>query len=449
VRTDADARPAPVGLGVGRGPTVGDLGALAVAVGFFAAVTVTGIVLDRTGSGVLAGQGLLYAVPLPHVGPGTPAAVALAIAVVAWGPRAAQRWRWSLVLGAGYLTAVAWTLSLALVDGWLWFAGRLATGHEYLSEVGAVTDVGSMLAGFTGRIADGSPDSWATHVAGHPPGALLVFVGLDRVGLVGGAAAGLACVLVGGLVAVAVPVTLRALGDEAAARTVAPFAALFPGAVWVGASADGLFAGVTATGVALLAVACAGRGPRRDVAALAGGLLLGYGLYLSYGLTLMVLPVLAVALRTRRVRPLLIGGVGVMAVVLAFTVAGFWWVQGYLELVERYHAGIASTRPYEFWVVANLACLLVVAGPLLVRAAPAALRDRRSPAAMLFLAAAAAVLLADLSGLSKAETERIWLPFVAWLLAGAALLPRRSIRFWLAAGAGTALAVNHLLLTAW
>lgn len=420
-----------------------------MAVGFFTAVTMIGILLERTGDGVLAGQGPLYAAPLPHVGPGTPAAVALAIAVVAWGPQAAQRWRWPRVLGAAYLTAVAWTLSLALVDGWRWFAGRLATDQEYLSEVGAVTDVGSMLAGFADRIAEASPDRWTTHVAGHPPGALLVFVGLDRVGLGGGAAAGLACVLVGGLVAVAVPVTLRALGDEAAARTVAPFAALFPGAVWVGASADGLFAGVTATGVALLAVACAGRGARRDAAALAGGLVLGCGLYLSYGLTLMVLPVLAVALLTRRLRPLLVGGVGVLAVALAFTAAGFWWVQGYLELVERYHAGIASARPQEFWVVANLAGLLVAVGPLLVRAVPPALRDRRSPAAVLFLAAAAAVVLADLSGMSKAETERIWLPFAGWLLAGAALLPRRSMRFWLAAGAGTALAVNHLLLTAW
>ena len=424
----------------------GDLAALAVAIGFAAAVTVTGLVL---GPAVLAGNGPLYAVPLPHVGPGTPAAIVVAVAVITCGPRLAQQWAWPRLLAAGYVTAVAWTLSLALVDGWGWFTSRLTRRHEYLSEVGGVTDVGAMLAGFTDRIPDGSPGIWATHVAGHPPGAFLVFIGLDRVGLGGGVAASLACVLAGGLVAVAVPVTLRALGDEPAARAVVPFAALFPGAVWVGASADGLFAGVTATGVALLALGCTGRAPRHDAAALAGGVVLGYGLYLSYGLTLMALPVLAVALVTRRLRPLLLGGVGVAAVVLAFTVSGFWWADGYSALVVRYHAGIAADRPYAFWVVANLACLLVVAGPLVVRAAAPALRCWRTPPAALFLAAAAAVALADVSGLSKAETERIWLPFAVWLLAGAALLSPSSRRFWLVVGACVALGVNHLLLTAW
>jgi len=448
VPTDVVAPPAPAQRW--SSSLWADVVALAAALGAFAAVTAVGVALERAGRGVLAGQGPLYAALLPHVGPGTPAALAVAIAVVAWGPQAAQRWRWPRVLVVTYLTAVTWTFSLALVDGWWWFTSRLISGgHEYLSEVDGVGSLGTLLAGFTDRIAAGQPDTWATHVAGHPPGAFLVFIGLDRVGLGGGAAASVACVLVGALAAVAVPVTLRALGDEPAARAIAPVTALFPGAVWVGASADGLFAGVTACGIALLAVACSGRGGRHDAAALAGGLVLGYGLYLSYGLTLLALPVLAVALVSRRVRPLVLGAVGVGAVVVAFTAAGFWWFEGYSELVVRYHAGIAADRPYAFWVIANLACLLAVTGPLVLRAAPAALRHWRTPAAALFLAAAAAVLAADASGLSKAETERIWLPFAVWLLAGAALLPPRSRRFALAAGAVVALAVNHLLLTAW
>ena len=64
-------------------------------------------------------------------------------------------------------------------------------------------------------------------------------------------------------------------------------------------------------------------------------------------------------------------------------------------------------------------------------------------------AAVLAVLAADLSGLSKAEVERIWLPFAVWLVAAAALLPARQIRWWLGAQAVIALAVNHLLLTTW
>jgi hypothetical protein len=73
------------------------------------------------------------------------------------------------------------------------------------------------------------------------------------------------------------------------------------------------------------------------------------------------------------------------------------------------------------------------------------------PAAVIWLplAALAAVLLADLSGLSKAEVERIWLPFAVWLPAGAALLPAGDRRGWLAVQATTALLINHLLLTVW
>lgn len=67
--------------------------------------------------------------------------------------------------------------------------------------------------------------------------------------------------------------------------------------------------------------------------------------------------------------------------------------------------------------------------------------------ALLALAALLALLAADLSGMSKAETERIWLPFAMWLLPAAALLPRP--RVWLAAQAALALLLNHLLLTGW
>jgi methylthioxylose transferase len=68
---------------------------------------------------------------------------------------------------------------------------------------------------------------------------------------------------------------------------------------------------------------------------------------------------------------------------------------------------------------------------------------------LLPLAALAAILVADASGLSKAEVERIWLPFAVWLVAGAALIPPRRRRRWLAVAAATALLVNHLLLTTW
>ncbi|MDQ3151107.1 MAG: hypothetical protein M3R63_05065, partial [Actinomycetota bacterium] len=126
-------------------------------------------------------------------------------------------------------------MCLALVDGWQrGVAGRLTTDTEYLGAVPGVSDVGAMLGTFAERIPSFVPGSWPTHVAGHPPGALLVFVGLDRLGLSGGGPAAVLCVLIGASVAVAVAVTLRALGAEAIARAALPFGVLLPGAVWVG-----------------------------------------------------------------------------------------------------------------------------------------------------------------------------------------------------------------------
>jgi hypothetical protein len=74
---------------------------------------------------------------------------------------------------------------------------------------------------------------------------------------------------------------------------------------------------------------------------------------------------------------------------------------------------------------------------------------RLSAVVLLPGAAVLAILAADLSGYSKAEVERIWLPFAVWLLAGADLLPAPARRGWLAAQAVVALLINHLLLTTW
>jgi hypothetical protein len=77
-----------------------------------------------------------------------------------------------------------------------------------------------------------------------------------------------------------------------------------------------------------------------------------------------------------------------------------------------------------------------------------ALRER-SGLHLLVLGALIAILCADLSMLSKAETERIWLPFTIWLTAAPALLPRASQRWWLAVNVVGALLLNHLILTNW
>jgi hypothetical protein len=409
----------------------------------------------------------------PHAGPGTPAALAVAAAVVGYGPGLAARLPLRALPWAAWAAAMAWTWSLALVDGWQrGIAGRLTDSGEYLRGVPRFEDggVGATLRDFTRHILLHSPDHWGTHIAGHPAGAVLTFVGLDRIGLGGGVWGAVFCITTGSSVAAAAVVTLRRLTGEERARRAAPFLALAPGAVWTGVSADGYFAGVAAWSLALLALAATR--PGRAVAALAAlgsGLLLGGAAYLSYGLVLLVLPALAVLVCTRTLRPAPYVLLGAAAVVAAFTAAGFDWWQAYGLLRTRYVEGYGGVRPYAYWFWGDLATVVAAAGVASVAglrrtlaAAPGALRrpwrrgsrweagDVRATAAVLLpCALLLAMLAADLSGMSKAETERIWLPFTLWLPATAALLPRRDHRGWLAAQALTALLINHLLLTGW
>ncbi|MFH9005441.1 hypothetical protein ACH4E5_19690 [Streptomyces afghaniensis] len=399
----------------------------------------------------------------PHLGPGTPAAVLLAIATVAYGPALAARLPWRALLPLTWATATAWICSLALIDGWdRGIARRLTTRYEYLQVIDRFDDIPAALRDFTQHILLDSPDNWPAHIAGHPPAATLTFVLLDRIGLRGGGWAGMWCITVGATACVAVLVTIRALADEPLARRAAPFLVLAPAAVWMGTSADAYFAAVAAWAVALLALAVT----RRSLWwAAASGLLFGLTCYLSYGLTLVALIAAAVLVLGRHgirehpalLVPLLAGFVVVPA---AFTLAGFDWWEAYRLLVTRYHQGAGGIRPYGYWVWANLACTVLITGLATVaglRRTGAALLHRRAEdtpdraaeprLALLVSAALLALLVADLSGMSKAETERIWLPFAVWLLPSCALLPYP--RAWLTGQVVLALLLNHVLLTGW
>jgi hypothetical protein len=193
--------------------------------------------------------------------------------------------------------------------------------------------------------------------------------------------------------------------------------------------------------------------------ALAAGVLIGFGIFLSYGLILLGLVALAVAILGRQWRATVAAVLGALAVVAAFALAGFWWVDGYHLVVERYYQGVAVVRPYSYWVWADLAAVAVACGPAVVAAArrgvatalflPSRRTILRDPVLLIVLAALLTIVFADSSGLSKAEVERIWLPFGAWLIPATALLPAGHRRWWLAGQAAVALAVNHLLLTNW
>ncbi|WP_051717884.1 hypothetical protein [Streptomyces megasporus] len=426
-----------------------DLCAVGAALALFAVAALVGHLL-HTADTLLLRWPPLYARWEPHVGPGTPAALTFAALAVAYGPPLAHRLPWRRLLLVAWGGAMAWTWSLALVDGWRHgVAGQLTSKHEYLRSVDDVHDIGATLRTFTDHILLDAPDNWPAHVAGHPPGALLTFVGLDRIGLAGGGWAAAWCVTVGTSATVAVLVTLRTLCGEGTARRAAPFLVLAPAAIWVGVSADGYFAAVAAWAVALLALS-AGRAVRAPRAvALGSGLLLGWTFYLSYGLTLMVLPAVAVLVVARTARPVPYVLLGTVPWVVVFTAAGFWWYEGYTTLVERYYQGAAGVRPYSYYVWANLAAQVAVVGAATVAGLRRAAEVRRGALVVLLAGVLCAVLVADLSGMSKAETERIWLPFTLWLLPAAALLPERGRRWWLGAQAASALAVNHLFITGW
>jgi hypothetical protein len=45
--------------------------------------------------------------------------------------------------------------------------------------------------------------------------------------------------------------------------------------------------------------------------------------------------------------------------------------------------------------------------------------------------------------------ERIWLPFMPWLIVATALLPARQARFWLAAQLAVAIFVQTVVVSLW
>ncbi|MEU7576313.1 hypothetical protein AB0B50_01730 [Streptomyces sp. NPDC041068] len=441
-----------------------DLAAAGFGALLVAAAIAVGTRIERADGSLHLNWPPLYARWDPHIGPGTPAALTVAAVVVVYAPSLAARLPWRSLLLAAWGTSLAWIWSLALIDGWhRGVARRLTTKYEYLQVIDRFDDIPATLRDFTRHILIDSPDHWPAHTAGHPPGATLTFVLLDRIGLGGGAWAGAFCITAGSTAVVAVLITLRALADEATARGAAPFLALAPAAIWVGTSADGYFAAVTAWTVALLALAATRTTRSPAAAALGSGLLFGLTCYLSYGLTLFAVVCAAVLLIARTLRPVPLLLAGLALAPLVFTLAGFNWWEAYHLLVERYYQGAGGIRPYGYFVWANLACTVLVVGLACVAglrrtlaSAPAAVRhlvsgrttttDRLTT---LVLAALLALAAADLSGMSKAETERIWLPFATFLLAATALLPPSARRYWLTAQAVLALALNHLLFTGW
>ncbi|MFC5676428.1 hypothetical protein [Aeromicrobium endophyticum] len=384
----------------------------------------------------------------PRFGVLTLPAIAIGLVLVGVLPRLTRTLPWRALLATAFATAWLWIVAVAMTEGTEGLARTFERRQEYVYDAQSVGSIHTMLQTFIDRIPMDAPDNWYVHVAGHPPGALLYFVGLDRLGITDPFWIGVVCVTIASTAIVAVMITLRALGSEALARSVVPWIVLAPSAVWMGVNGDAVFTAVAAWGLALLAVAAV---HRRALPAVGSGLLLGYCVYLSYGLPLLGILAVTVLVVARSWRPLPWALGGALVVAAAFTLGGFAWWEAYPVLRERYYDGIASERAFSYWVWANLAAWTFTAGLAVWAAFPTAVRAlrERNVLAQLAAAAAATIVVADLSGMSKAEVERIWLPFTIWIVALPALLPERWHKPLLASQVLLALLAQQLLLTRW
>src|ERR1700710_2629079 len=120
----------------------------------------------------------------PRVGWGTAPAIVLAVLLAQRAVDLADRLEWRRLLLWGFLIGLLWLLVLAYVDGPDGVGKILGTQYEYLRTAERTTDLHASLQDFVTRIPYAAyPHNWPVHVAGHPPGALLFFVALVRIGL--------------------------------------------------------------------------------------------------------------------------------------------------------------------------------------------------------------------------------------------------------------------------
>lgn len=168
------------------------------------------------------------------------------------GVVAARRLPWPPLLGIAWLASAVWALMFQLPDG----IGRpLTAPRRHLAGLPAMGDDPlGRLRGVTRHL-----QAHPTHVKGRPPMLSLWTVRwTDR----GGATWVVALVIAGSASAsAAIAVTIRTIADENLARRAVPFLILASTAIWVTTSMDALFLGAVAWGVALTAQATTrGRG---------------------------------------------------------------------------------------------------------------------------------------------------------------------------------------------
>ena len=385
------------------------------------------------------------AVNVPFIGYWRPEAdpllvvtIACFVGAVVVAPRLLRLPAWGFAAAALVMTLV---LRLVLAAGGggtaQWTAMFDPTGfegpNEYLPALGAL-DFGAGF--FVDRFAELVP-SLPVHAAGHPPGLLLVLhaLGIDSPG---GMAA--LCIGVGALSAPLTYPVGRQLLDEQPARIAALLMAVAPGALLFGAtSADAVY-----LTLGLLAAWPLAAGRR-----VAGAVALAVASFFAW--SLLAVGAWAAIVRWRRdgVTAAISLGVACAVVLVAFyavlyAATGYDPIGTLRSTEEVYRAGIASTRPYLYWLFGSPVAFLVVLGIPISWLALRALARGDDLALAIF----AVIAVSAIGGFTKAETERIWL-FLAPFVCLAAASERVPLRPLLAALAAQAVLYELAFETVW
>jgi hypothetical protein len=386
----------------------------------------------------------------PAIGPGAPAAAALLAAGVALAPRLRAPTVRPLVFAAATLgLGLALRISLGTARRGpeeLWGVYQLGN-HEAASEYLPALPIFDFGARFALDTFAEVGTSLPVHSIGHPPGLLLLLHWL-RIDDPQAMAA-----LTIGVGALSIPLAYllaRNLLGESRGRTATLLYVFAPSAILYGAtSAEALYATVGLAAALPLALAAGGR--LSEAWLPAGAAAFALSSFFSYAnLAIGAWAVLLAALRGHRRRALALAA-SCGAALLAFYglrhLATWYDPIGVLQATESvYREGIASRRPYAFWVFGSPVAFLMAMGLPIAWLALRAAGAGNAPALALFAVVAVAAVL----GFTKAETERIWQFLVPLACAVAAVaLPARRLPLVLGLLAAQALATELLVYTVW
>jgi hypothetical protein len=389
-----------------------------------------------------------YAHWYPYAGGLVPVTVIVLGGAAAVAPRLAERVR-QPVLFCVFLYGLALALGISLNvarggvhDLWAVFktgpGGSLEAYQEYLPGLSALTrGVPYYVAHFPALIP-----SLPIHVQGNPPGPLVA------VRLLGIQTPGALAALVVGLGALSAPLAYdlgRTLGGEDRGRVAGLLTAFSPALLlWGVTSADYAFSSLGLVPACLLAR----RGTLPRAAGVVTAAAATFFSWLLFAIAAWAAVLVVGRDGVRRGLAVAVGfavAVAVLYLLLALTL-GYDPVATIRATGSVYRHGISRIRPYAYWLLGSPAAWWIGLGLPTGWCALRAAGARDAGAIALF----AVIAVSALVGLTKAETERIWLPFVPLAcVAAAAVLPIRRLPLVLWLLVVQTLAVELLFDTVW